>query len=277
MTLAMAGFAAEDMLIKSTADAVPTGQVLASIGFAGLLVFAAMTRAAGDRVWDRRYLSRGMIVRSVFEVGGRLFYTLSFVLVPLTVATAILQAAPLVVVGGAALVLGERVEWQRWAAVAAGLAGVLLILRPGAEGFDALALLAVLGMLGFAGRDLATRAAAPGLSHRQMGVAGFAMMTLAGLIIWSVEGRAVWPDARGAGLVAGAVVFAVLAYHALTIAMRTGEVSAVAPWRYTRLVFAGIVGFAVFGERPDALTILGSAIVVASGIVALVAGRRGRG
>ena len=155
--------------------------------------------------------------------------------------------------------------------------GVLLILRPGAEGFDALALLAVLGMLGFAGRDLATRAAAPGLSHRQMGVAGFAMMTLAGAIIWAVEGRAVWPDARGAGLVAGAVVFAVGAYHALTLAMRTGEVSAVAPWRYTRLVFAGIVGLAVFGERPDALTLVGSAIVVGSGIIALVAGRRRAG
>lgn len=277
MMLAMAGFAAEDMLIKSTARAMPTGQVLAAIGFAGLVVFAVMTRAAGDRVWDRAYLSRGMIVRSVFEVGGRLFYTLSFVLVPLTVATAILQAAPLVVVGGAALVLGERVEWRRWAAVGAGLVGVLLILRPGAEGFDALALLAVLGMLGFAGRDLATRAAAPGLSHRQMGVAGFAMMTLAGAIIWAFEGRAVWPDARGAGLVAGAVVFAVGAYHALTIAMRTGEVSAVAPWRYSRLIFAGIVGLVVFGERPDALTLLGSAIVVASGIVALMVGRRGRG
>jgi drug/metabolite transporter (DMT)-like permease len=274
MTLAMAGFAAEDMLIKTAARELPTGQVLSAIGFAGFLAFAAMTRAAGDRVWDRDYLSGGMLVRSAFEIAGRLFYTLSFVLVPLTTATAILQAAPLVVVGGAALVLGERVGWGRWAAVVAGLGGVLLILRPGAEGFDALALLAVLGMAGFAGRDLATRAAGTGLSHRQMGVAGFAMMTLAGLIIWAVEGRAVRPDAAGVAVVAGAAVFAVGAYHALTIAMRTGEVSAVAPWRYTRLLFAGIVGLAVFGERPDAFTLAGSAIVVASGIAALMAGRR---
>jgi drug/metabolite transporter (DMT)-like permease len=274
MTLAMAGFALEDMFIKSAARDMPAGQVLSVIGFGGLLVFAAMTRAAGDRVWDRAYLSRGMLVRSGFEIGGRLFYTLAFVLVPLTTATAILQAAPLVVVAGAAFVLGERVDWRRWVAVAAGLAGVMLILRPGVAGFDALSLLAVLGMLGFAGRDLATRAAAPGLSHRQMGVAGFAMMTLAGLVIWTVQGRAVWPDAQGAALVAAGVVLAVGAYHALTIAMRTGEVSAVAPWRYTRLVFAGVIGLLVFGERPDMLTIVGSVIVVASGTVALMVGRR---
>jgi drug/metabolite transporter (DMT)-like permease len=274
MVLAMAGFAAEDMFIKSAAGGMPAGQVLSVIGFTGLIVFAMMTRAAGDRVWDPAYLSRGMIVRSGFEIAGRLFYTLAFVLVPLTTATAILQAAPLVVVGGAAFVLGERVDWRRWVAVGAGLCGVLLILRPGVAGFDALSLLAVLGMLGFAGRDLATRAAAPGLSHRQMGVAGFAMMTLAGLVIWAVQGRAALPDAQGAALMAAGAVFAVLAYHALTIAMRTGEVSAVAPWRYTRLVFAGVIGLAVFGERPDMLTIVGSVIVVTSGTVALMVGRR---
>lgn len=274
MTLAMAGFALEDMFIKSAAGQMPAGQVLSIIGFGGLLVFAAMTRAAGDPVWDRAYLSRGMLVRSGFEIAGRLFYTLAFVLVPLTTATAILQAAPLVVVAGAAFVLGERVDWRRWAAVVAGLMGVLLILRPGVEGFNVLSLLAVLGMVGFAGRDLATRAAAPGLSHRQMGVAGFAMMTIAGLVIWAVEGRVGWPDARGAALIAAGVVFAVGAYHALTIAMRTGEVSAVAPWRYTRLVFAGVIGLAVFGERPDMLTVVGSVIVVTSGVTALLAGRR---
>jgi len=274
MVLAMAGFACEDMFIKSAARDLPAGQVLTMIGLAGFAVFAAMTRAAGDPVWDRAYLSRGMIVRSGFEIAGRLFYTLAFVLVPLTTATAILQAAPLVVVAGAALVLGERVDWRRWVAVATGLVGVMLILRPGTEGFDALALLAVLGMLGFAGRDLATRAAAPGLSHRQMGVTGFAVMTVAGLVIWAVEGRAALPDARGVALLAAGAVFAVAAYHALTIAMRTGEVSAVAPWRYTRLVFAGLVGLAVFGEVPDTLTIIGSLIVVASGIAALVVGRR---
>jgi drug/metabolite transporter (DMT)-like permease len=274
MVLAMAGFAAEDAFIKAAARDLPTGQILCVIGLCGLAVFAAMTRGAGDAVWSRAYLSPGMIVRSVFEVAGRLFYALAFVLVPLTTATAILQAAPLVVVAGAAMVLGERVGPLRWAAVAAGMVGVLLILRPGAEGFNALALLAVLGTLGFAGRDLATRAAAPGLSHRQMGVAGFAMLTVAGLVLWAFEGRAVWPDARAAALVAGGVVFGVAAYHALTIAMRTGEVGAVTPWRYTRLVFAMGVGFVVFGERPDMVNLIGSAIVVTSGVVALIAGRR---
>ena len=66
----------------------------------------------------------------------------------------------------------------------------------------------------------------------------------------------------------------IFAYYALTIAMRTGQVAAVTPFRYTRLVFAMILGTLVFGEHPDGLTLIGSALVVGAGIYALVYGRR---
>lgn len=276
MTLSMAGFAIEDMFIKSAAYRLPLGEILLLYGGAGLILFIFLTWRAGDAVVTRTYLSRPILIRSGFEVAGRLFYALAFVLTPLTTATAILQATPLLVVAGAALFLGERVGWRRWSAILVGFVGVMLILRPfgGAAGFDMLSLLAVAGMIGFAGRDLATRAAPPALSHLQLGVCGFAMLTLVGAAMMLVQDVRVTPDAPTLALLAGATVFGVVGYYALTVAMRTGDVGVVTPWRYTRLVFALMIGALVFAERPDALTLLGSAIVVGSGVFTLLRGRK---
>ena len=276
MTAAMAGFAVEDMLLKAAAAELPVGQILILFGGLGMLAFAGLVRSQGGRLLHPAILSPAVLTRAGFEVSGRLFYTLAIALTPLSLASAILQAAPLVVVAGAALVFGERVGWRRWSAIAVGFAGVMVILRPGLEGFSALSLLAVLGMLGFAGRDLATRAAPPALSNFQLGVYGFAMMIPAGAALLALGfGQAVVPSAGALALVGAATVVGVAAYWALTVSMRTGEVAAVAPFRYTRLVFAMVLGIAVFGERPDAATLIGSTIVVAAGVYALIrSGRR---
>ena len=129
------------------------------------------------------------------------------------------------VVAGAALIFGERVGWQRWLAVLVGFAGVLVILRPGAD-FSALSLLAVVGLLGFAGRDLATRAAPKGLSNRQLGALGLCDAGDCGGDPAGGSGRG---DGAGRGrrwrIWLGGAVFGMLGYHALTYAMRTGEVS----------------------------------------------------
>lgn len=274
MTAAMAGFAIEDLFIKQAALGLPVGQVMALMGFSGALVFALMARARGEAAFPRVFLSRPMLIRSGFEVSGRLFYSLALALTPMSATVAILQATPLVVLAGAALIFGEQVGWRRWSAVIVGFIGVLIVLRPGAEGFSALSLLAVAGMLGFAGRDLATRAAPQSMSNRQLGTLGFSMLGVAGLIVLAFTGGAHIPDLREAGLVLGATVFGVAAYNALTAAMRTGDVSAVTPFRYTRLVFAMILAVLVLGESPDAATILGSAIIVVSGLYTLARARR---
>ncbi|MES2844383.1 MAG: DMT family transporter [Pseudomonadota bacterium] len=274
MVAAMAAFAVEDMFIKSAARQMPLGQVLVMFGLLGAVAFAIMVRLRGEGLWHAAALSRPMLMRSGFEVGGRLFYSLAIALTPLSVASAILQATPLVVVAGAALLFGETVGWRRWTAITVGFVGVLVILRPGLEGFDVLSILTVLGMIGFAGRDLATRAAPPALSNAQLGLYGFAMLTVAGACILSVTGGALVPDLKGAGTVLAATVFGVYAYHSLTRAMRTGEVSVVTPFRYTRLLFALVLGMLVFGERPDALTLIGSALVVGSGLYTLARARR---
>ena len=129
-------------------------------------------------------------------------------------------------------------------------------------------------MLGFAGRDLATRAAPPALSNRQLGMIGMAMLAVAGAVILTVTGGARLPDPTATVQLAAMTGFGIFAYNALTIAMRTGEVSVVTPFRYTRLVFAMILGILVFHERPDALTLAGSALIVASGLYTLTRSRR---
>ena len=268
MTASMAGFAVEDVFVKAAARGLPLGQVLLTIGLAGMLVFSAMAARRGEALLPPAFLSRPMLVRSCFEVTGRLFYGPAITLTALSTTSAILQATPLVVVAGAALVFGERVTPMRWLAVLVGFVGVLVILRPGSD-FSALSLLAVVGLLGFAGRDLATRAAPKGLSNRQLGALGFAMLAAAGVILLAVTGGAKIPTGLGLFHLAGGTVFGVAGYHALTFAMRTGEVSAVTPFRYTRLIVAMVLAMALFGERPDLATWIGAALVVGSGIFAL--------
>jgi drug/metabolite transporter (DMT)-like permease len=268
MTASMAGFAVEDVFVKAAAHSLPLGQVLLIIGLAGMLVFAATAACLGEALLPPAFLSRPMLVRCGLEITGRLFYGLAITLTALSTTSAILQATPLVVVAGAALVFGERVSLQRWLAVLAGFAGVLVILRPGSD-FSALSMLAVVGLLGFAGRDLATRAAPKGLSNRQLGVLGFAMLATAGAILLVVSGGAHVPSGIALAYLAGGTVFGTLGYHALTHAMRTGEVAAVTPFRYTRLIFAMLLAMVLFQERPDIATWIGAALVVGSGIFAL--------
>ena len=270
MVLAMAGFALEDMFVKSASRTLPAGEILILFGLGGMAAFVLLVLFNHERLLPREVLSRPILLRAICEIAGRLFFTLAITLTPLSSASAILQATPLVVVMGAALFLGEKVGWRRWLAISIGFAGVLMILRPGLAGFEPASIFAVLGTLGFAGRDLATRAAPPVFSNRQLGVYGFFILIPAGAILVPYTGGIVWPDTASSMKILGTVFFGALGYHCLTMAMRTGEVSVVAPFRYTRLVFAMVIGVIAFSERPDFMTIAGSLIIVSSGVYSLL-------
>lgn len=274
MTFAMALFALEDMFVKRAAAHLPVGEVLMLFGAGGMVVFAALALGSGQGLWHPAVASRLMGIKAGFEITGRLGYTLGIALTPLSNASAILQATPLVVVAGAALIFRERVGAARWAAIGVGFLGVLVILRPGLEGFVPAALWTVLGLLGFAGRDLATRAAPKVLTNFQLGLYGFAALIPAGAIILAVTGGGQIPEPAHLLPVAGTIGFGVTAYWALTAAMRMGEVAVITPFRYTRLLFALALGVLVFGEHPDAATLSGAALVVASGVYTLWAGAR---
>ena len=278
MAAAMGGFAVEDALFKAATATVAPGLATLIFGVLGTAIFAVLSWRAGERVWTSDALSPRLLWRSGFEIMGRLFFALALAYAPLSLASAILQAVPLVVTLGAAMLFGERVGTGRWVAMGIGFVGVLMVLRPGGGGFDASLVFAVLATVGFAGRDLATRAAPPAVSAQQLGTLGFVMVTLAGAIILTAsEAGVAVPSGRAAALLALTAIVGVAAYSALTRAMRSGEVSVVAPFRYVRLVFALILAFVLFGERPDAVTLAGAALIVGSGVYTLLRGRPRRG
>lgn len=274
MVFAMGAFAIEDMCLKAAAATLPVGQILITYGLGGMVIFMLFAIHHGDRIVHPALFSKPLALRSASEIAGRIFFSLAIAYTPLSSATAILQATPLVVALGAVLLFGERVDWRRWLAILAGFSGVLFILRPGPDGFSAASILAVLGMLGFAGRDLATRASPLTMSNRQLGIYGFLMLSIAGVVLLAWTGGAAWPGLGAWGYLATAMVIGVAAYYALTIAMRTGEISVVAPFRYVRLVFAMLIGVLLFNERPDAMTLLGSSIIIASGLYTALRSRK---
>ena len=274
MILAMAAFSVEDMFIKAAANTTSLGLILALFGLGGMLVFIILTRQRGEVVFHPAILSKPILLRAVCEIIGRLSFALAIVLTPLSSASAILQAMPLVVVVGAAYLFKEHVGLDRWIAVLIGFIGVLIIIRPGLGSFEMASLFAVVGTLGFAGRDLATRAAPKVLSNIQLGIYGFFVLIPTGLVLFFFSGDSVSFNLTSSLQILAAITFGVGAYYSLTVAMRTGEVSVVSPFRYTRLLFAMILGVFVFGEQPDMLTIIGSIVIVLSGAYTLLKNRQ---
>jgi len=275
MVLSMACFAIEDMFIKAASVSLPVGQLLILFGLGGAVIFGVLARSRGERLLQKQVFSPLMGIRFLFELSGRLFYVLALSLTSLSSTTVILQATPIFVVLGAMMFFGERVGWRRWLAILIGLAGVVIVLRPGAEGFSALSLLAFAGMLGFAGRDLASRAAPKTFSAALLGFYGFVTLIIAGVVYGAWEGETfVLPDLTSGAFILLAVVAGVCAYSSLMRAMRTGDVSTVAPFRYSRLLFGVGLGVVFFGETLDLQTVLGCAVIVFSGLVILWRGGR---
>ena len=267
MVLAMLGFAIEDSFIKLMGDSLPVGQILVVLGSGGSAVFGVIVWMQGRALFERAMLSAPVLVRAVGEIMGTVCFISAIVLTPLSSASAILQATPLVVTLGAALFLGESVGWRRWAAIGVGFLGVVIIIRPGLEGFSPLSLFALGGVFGLAARDIATRKTSAALSTMQLSFLGFLAIIPAGLLVLAVtRAPLVAMDVRDSALMAGSIGFGVCAYYGIVAAMRVGEVSFVTPFRYARLIFALFIGIAIFGEEPDLPTLLGAAIIVASGI-----------
>ncbi|GAB4265915.1 MAG: DMT family transporter [Pararhodobacter sp.] len=271
MVASMAAFAAEDAMIKALAARVPAGQIGLVLGLGGTLVFWALIRARGGRLFVAAGLKGAALVRNLAEMTAAMCMILSVALVPLSVVSAILQAMPLTVTMGAALVLGEPVGWRRWSAILVGFAGVLMILRPGSEGFDQLALLPLGAVLALTVRDIATKRLDPGISSLQVSGWGFFAVVPGGLLLLAIRGEGpVLPGALDAMLLGLTMTVGILGYGALVLATRVGAIAATTPFRYSRLVFALIIGVVVFGERPDAMTLGGSALVVGAGLYALL-------
>ncbi|MFT6677228.1 MAG: drug/metabolite transporter (DMT)-like permease [Sulfitobacter sp.] len=275
MVLAMLGFALEDMFIKLLADALPIGQILLMLGIGGTVVFGAIVLAQGKPLFTRQMFTWPILARVLGELFGAMTFVSAIVLTPISSASAILQATPLVVTLGAAVFLGEPVGWRRWSAIIVGLIGVLMIIRPGMASFEMLSLLALIAVFALAMRDLSTRKIPASVTSMQLSFLGFVSVLPAGLFLLAFTGESLLaPSGVEWAKIISAITVGLFAYYAIVAAMRVGDVGFVTPFRYARLLFALVAGVMVFDESPDTLTLLGAAIIVASGIYTVLRERK---
>ncbi len=265
----MAAFTLSDTAIKITDGAVPLAQLLTiRTALTGLLVLG-LALAMGRLHFRMTRRDRQLIaLRCVAEIGAAYFFVTALFNMPLANITAILQALPLTVTLCAALFLGEPVGWRRLTAIVVGFVGVMLILRPGPEGFTMDAVYALAAVACVTARDLVTRRLSTEVSTLSVTfITSCAVFAAAG----GVQLTQTWVpvDPLHLKLIILSSVIIAAAYFLSIQVMRVGEVSFVAPFRYTGLLWATGLGWLFFDHWPSPLTLLGAVIVVCSGLFML--------
>jgi drug/metabolite transporter (DMT)-like permease len=274
MVLAMACFIANDAMVKLASATLPAAQLIFIRGLMASLLVLAVARATAAPIAVAQLTHRWVLVRAAIDAVASLTYLVSLFHLPIANATAINMASPLFIVALAVPLLGERVDARRGAAIAAGFAGVLLVIQPRIEGFNAYALLCLAATLLHAVRDLSVRRIPPGVPSLAITLAtAVAVTLLAGLLSvpqgWQPLGL------RETALLAGASVFLASGYHLIIRSTRMGDMSTIAPWRYTGLLWALIVGWVIWADLPNALGWAGIALLIAAGVY-LIRRERGR-
>jgi drug/metabolite transporter (DMT)-like permease len=235
--------------------------------FAFIPIVAYILATRGLRVL-RTSRPLGHLVRATIGITGMLCGFSALSMMPLSEFTAITFAAPLFITALSWPVLGERVGPYRWAAVVVGFAGVLVMIRPDPSAFIGLGAILALGQaLGTAGAMLAIRQ----LGATEPGPTIVFYFTLAGTLVGAAGLPFVWTDPTptlllilvACGLCGG------VGQLLLTQAFRLAPAAIIAPFEYAALIWAGLIGFAIWRETPAPTTILGGCIVAASGLYIL--------
>ncbi|MDW8368994.1 MAG: EamA family transporter [Geminicoccaceae bacterium] len=256
-------FSLGDTIVKWLAQDFPVAQIVLFRSLA-CLPLLLLLRRADEPLLPRDLLHPVLLARSAFEIGVTAAFFGALALMPLGDAVAIMFTAPILLTALAGPLLGERVGWRRWLAVLAGFSGVLVVLRPGAGVYGSEAVLPLLAAACIAGRDLLVRRLPAGLDNRTVVLA----TTLALLLYGAVASLWSWQPPTTA-LLLGATAAAVtvtLAFLAYVDATRTAEVSYLQPFKYGAIPLSYLWGFLVFDDLPDALALLGVALIVGSGL-----------
>lgn len=267
--VAMLTFASQDAITKTLAQELAVAQIVMVRYwlFATFATILIVNRPNGLRQALRARRPWLQILRSVIfvvEVGvfawvvGRL---------PLSTAQAVFAACPLIVTALSPVLLGERVGWRRWAAVGVGFVGVLVILRPTGGWLDPVGVVAVLGATLFAIYTVLTRLLAQEdrfeTSYGYVAWVGCAAATLVGPFLWRSPSVEQWLGL----LVLGCT--GIFGHMLLMKAYELSEASVLQPFTYSQLLWGILIGMLVFGELPDGFMLLGAAMVVAGGLVAM--------
>ncbi len=269
MTVSMTAFTLNDSFFKALSDELPLFQALFLRGLgttAGLVIVALVLKQIRFGLSRRDW---GLLaLRTAAEAAAAWFFLTALTHMPIANISAIMQSMPLAVTLAGAVFLGEAVGWRRLAAIAVGFVGVLMIVQPGAESFSANSLFGLASVACVTVRDLAARrmsAAVPSVM--------VALVAALGVTVFAGVGAAFidWAPVslKAAAQLGGAMVFVLFGYILSVATMRVGEISFVAPFRYTSLVVALVLGYLVWGDWPDGLTLAGAALVVGTGIFTL--------
>lgn len=266
MVLAMAVFICNDALVKTASSQATVAQIMFVRGAMTMVLVFLIARHFRALPTRRMLTDKLMLLRVFFEIGATLTYLTALSRIPFANASSILQSLPLAVTLGAALFLGEKVGWRRWAAIGVGFLGVLIILKPGPAGFVPDALFAVAAVFFTAGRDVVTKRVDPGIPSISVSLFTTTAVTVLGALLIVPMGGWQPLDTGTYGLLALASIAVLAGYQSIIMAMRTGEISFVAPFRYTSLVWALAFGILFFGEVPDNWMMLGVSLVIGSGL-----------
>jgi S-adenosylmethionine uptake transporter len=269
MLMVTAFFTSGDAIIRLASEDLALFQVIflrswVAVALLGWLVW----RSGAHRLVLSRKDRRLVGLRSGAEVCAMIPFFIALANMPFANVSALLQALPLTLTLAAALFLGEPVGWRRLSAIGIGFIGVLMIVQPGGTGFNAYSLLVLLTVAFVTFRDLSTRRIGADIPAVLLAlVMAVFVLVASGLLSllspWAPVSLHSGVLIVAAGLcIAGGYLFA-------TLAMRHGEIGFVTPFRYMALVWAVLLGFFVFGEWPDALTLAGAALVVATGLYSL--------
>ena len=265
MSAAMASFACGDTLMKLAATSLPTSELLFIRGLCVTVVSVAAGLVLGAFTELKAAMSRVMALRAAGDVAGGWLFQSGLARMAYPDLMAITQLNPLTITAASALFLGERVGWRRWTATCVGLIGVVIIIRPGSSAFNWWALAGVASVLAATVRDLATRRVDRRVPPLLIMTLSAAAVMLASLAVAPFSAWA-WPPASIAAMLGCAAMFSLTGQLCIIIAMRTGEVAAVAPFRYSIIVFAIFSGVVIFDHFPDGPTLLGIVIVGAAGL-----------
>lgn len=266
MCVAMAAFTINDAFMKAATVDLPVFQAIALRGVLTTLVLTALVWRAGAMRFGFSRPDWGWLGGRTFgEVAGTFTFLVALKHMPIANLSAILQFLPLAVTLAAAILLREAIGWRRLTAIMTGFAGVMLIVQPGTDAFDRWSVLGLISVTCVVIRDISTR-------RLSKSVPSVAVALLASLAV-TLSAAAVLPfiDLGPVGLkqaaqIVGAAAFLIVGYLTVVMTMRVGEISFIAPFRYVSLVVAILLGWLVFGDFPDGWTLLGSAIVVATGV-----------
>lgn len=273
MALGILLLTANDATSKYLVQSHPIGQVVGLRQASTLLVLIPymifFSRWSLLRVVDLR----GQLMRGTLFVIGSVLIVWSLVELPLATAITMLYISPIFMVILSVPLLGERISRHRWIAVIGGFAGVLIIMRPGGSTFQWALMLPLLAAMVNALRDVITRR----LARTETSIA---------ILFWSniilmAGGFMTLPmgwapvSAHDAFWFVAAGIFNGTAHFCIIDALRTGEASALAPIRYTALLWAALLGFLVWGEVPELWLLAGAAVIVGSSLYMIRAERRG--